>query len=354
MVRNTATGRAQAKIFAVCIKRETNQIEGHTHDLIVSGPVVAAETVTVGLHEEILPCPAGQVAIQPGFSSTAPADLVYSQPEGDGWKFVLDAKQNSDITFSIRCMSRQTTSSSGHDHNLDLKRIWTEVTVQGGTVNEAQLTCPDGSKGIVGGWDLDPGLISLGNDPRPVTRAFKLYNPTMGPLTARLSLLCLGNMTSGNNVGPTQIINTAFISTSSTDDNSANDQSSATITVNASGTTTTPIPNDPPDKPVANNPVAMSIGGSDVARRGNRVVATVRCTGACAGSARLLAAKTVKIGKKKVRKGSVLAKGRFRINAAGKRKLKLKLNARGRKVLRKGGKAVLKLSSGQKKLVRIR
>ena len=202
--------------------------------------------------------------------------------------------------------------------------------------------------------DLDPGLISLGNDPRPVTRAFKLYNPTMGPLTARLSLLCLGNMTSGHNVGPMQIVNTAYITTTSNDDNSGNDQSSATITVNASGTTTTPIPNDPPDKPVVNNPVGMSIGGSDVARRGNRVVATVRCTGACSGNAKLISVKTVKIGKKKVRKGSVLAKGRFRINAAGKRKLKLKINARGRMVLKKSRKAVLKLSSGEKKIVRIR
>ncbi len=352
VVRNTATGRAQAKIFAVCIKRTTNQIDGHTHDLTISGPVVVAETVTAGPREAILPCPAGTVAIQPGFSSTAPADLVYSQPEGDGWKFVLDVSAPADVTFSIRCMSRQTTSSNSHDHNLDLKRIWTEVTVQGGTVNEAQLTCPDGSKGIVAGWDLDPGLVSLGNDPRPVTRAFKLYNPTMGPLTARLSLLCLGNMTSGHNVGPTQIVNTAYVSTTSNDDNNANNQSSATITVNASGTNN-PIPEPDPDKPVVNNPIGMSLGGDVIFRR-NRLTATVTCAGACSGKAKLFSARTVKVGKKKVRKGTLLAKGTFRFNSAGKRQLKLKVNRIGRKVLKKNGKAVLKLSSGEKKLVRVR
>ena len=352
-VRNTATGRAQAKVFAVCIKRETNQIEGHTHDLITSGPVVATQTVTAGLRDAILPCPAGQVAIQPGFSSTAPADLVYSQPEGDGWKLVLDVKQDADITFSIRCTSRQTTFSSGHDHNLDLQRIWTEVTVQGNTVNEAQLTCPDGSKGIVAGWDLDPGLVSLGSDPRPVTRAFRLYNPTMAPLTARLSLLCLGNMTSGRNVGPTQITNTAFISTSSNDPVDGNNRSSVTITVNETGTSN-PIPEPDPVKPVVNNPIGMSIGGSDVFFRGSRALATVRCSGPCVGSARLFSARTVKVGRKKVRRGALLGWARFRYSSAGKRRLTLRLNRSGRIVLRKGGRAVLKLSTGEKRVVRIR
>ncbi len=352
-VRNTATGRSQAKIFAVCIKQTTNQIDGHAHDLIVSAPVTATATVPAGLHEETLACPAGTVAIQPGFSSTAPADLVYSEPEGSGWKFKLNVSANSDLTFSIRCMSRQTTSSNGHDHNLDLQHIVAEVTVEGMTVNEAQLTCPDGYKGIVADMDLDDGLISLGNDPRPVTRAFKLYNPTMGPLKARISLLCLGNMTSGHNVGPVEIVNTAYITTTSNDSNNGNNQSSATITVNAIGTND-PIPNPPPDKPVVNNPIGMSIGGSDVAFKGNRVRTTVKCSGACSGKARLISVKTVKVGKKKVRKGSVLAKGRFKLNKAGKRKLNLKVTKKGRIALKKTRKAMLKLSSGEKKIVRVR
>jgi uncharacterized repeat protein (TIGR01451 family) len=346
-VKNTAMGRAQAKIFAVCIKQTTSEIDGHTHDLTVSAPITFSATVAAGPHEAILPCPAGQVAIQPGFSSTVPANLVYSQPEGAGWKFVLDVTAPADVTFSIRCMSRQVTYSGGHDHSLDLKRIWTEVTVEGNTVNEAQLTCSDGSKGIVAGWDLDPGLVSLGNDPRPVTRTFKLYNPTMGPLTARLSLLCLGNLTTGHNVGPVEIINTAYITTTSDDENPGNDQSSATITVD-------PIPNSNPDKPVVNNPIGMTIGGSDVVLRGNRVRATIKCSGACSGRAKLISIKTVKVGKKKVRRGSVLAKGTYKFNSAGKRKLNLKVTKKGRIALKRTRKARLKLSNGQKKLVRIR
>ena len=101
------------------------------------------------------------------------------------------------MTFSIRCLTRQVTFTDGHTHDLKFEHLVQEFTIQGGQVNEAQLTCPDGCKGIVAEMDLDPGLVSLGNDPRPVTRAYKLYNPTVGPLKARVSLLCLGNITGG-------------------------------------------------------------------------------------------------------------------------------------------------------------
>ena len=103
---------------------------------------------------------------------------MYSEPEGNGWKFVLDVSEPAHVTFSIRCLTRQVSVTNGHTHDLKFEHIVTEVTIEAGKVNETQLTCADGSKGIVADMDLDDGLKSLGNDPRPVTRAFKLYNPT--------------------------------------------------------------------------------------------------------------------------------------------------------------------------------
>ncbi len=194
-VRNTATGRTQAKVFAVCLRRVTSSREGHNHRLVVGPRRTDRANLAPGLHEFVLACPAGRVAIQPGFRSSNTADLVYSQPQGTGWRFVLDVKQPSRVLVSIRCLRQETSGRQGHRHDLRFERIERTVTVQPGRVKEAKLTCPDGSRGIVGGWDLDPGLLSLGNDPRPVTRAFKLFNPTFQPLTARLSLLCLGNRT---------------------------------------------------------------------------------------------------------------------------------------------------------------
>ena len=357
-VKNTASGRAQAKIFAVCV-RETTSPNGHSHNLIVSDPITVSNTVAPGRREATLLCGPGQTAIQPGFISSAPADLVYSEPQANGWKFALDVKAPSDVTFSIRCLTRRVAITHGHTHDLKFEHIAKEFTVQPGKVNEAQLTCADGYKGIVADMDLDHGLISLGNDPRPVTRAFKLYNPTAHALRARLSLLCLGDRTGGEHAPPKVIVNTANISTSSNENATGNNMNSATVTAEDTDNFT-PVPNPPIVKPTPNNPIAMKIAGSDVSLtrnaslRKNRVTVRVNCAGRCSGMAKLISVRTVKVGKKKVRKGSVLAKGKYRYNSAGKRKLNLKLTKKGRIAVKKTRKALLKLSSGEQKVVRIR
>ncbi|MDQ2700369.1 MAG: DUF11 domain-containing protein, partial [Actinomycetota bacterium] len=124
-VRNDATGRAQAKIFAVCIKKTTANEGGHSHDLIVSAPVNVTDNLHPGSNEAVLQCGPGQVAVQPGFISSASGDLVYSQPEGNGWKFVYNVEEPGTATFSIRCLTRQVSMENGHTHDLGLKRIWT-------------------------------------------------------------------------------------------------------------------------------------------------------------------------------------------------------------------------------------
>lgn len=353
IVKSTATGRAQAKIFAVCIEKKT--VDGnHSHNLIVSDPVTVGHAVLAGDKEAILPCGPGQVAIQPGFESTQAADLVYSEPEGNGWKFILDVKADADVTFSIRCMTRQVSLTDGHPHDLKLEHIKTEVTIQGHTVNEAQLTCADGSKGIVADWDLDEGLVSLGNDPRPVTRAFKLYNPTDNPLKARISLLCLGLRTGGEHLPPKTFINTAMISTSSEETQTGNNSSSATVIAEDTDNHT-PVTPVPPVKPTPNNPVATTRFGGGVFLKKSGVTGTITCTRACSGKAKLLSLKTVKIKGKKFRKGMLLAAASYKLNAAGTKKLTLKVRGRkAKKVLKKSRRDLIRLSNGSKRIVRIK
>ncbi|MDQ5895315.1 MAG: hypothetical protein QG596_1576 [Actinomycetota bacterium] len=352
-VKNTAAGRAQAKIFAVCIKKATEIADGHTHNIIVSPPVTRTDTVPAGVHEAELQCGPGQVATQPGFTSSVPGVLTYSQPSGDGWKFALEFEQNALVTFSIACMSRQVSQNGGHGHNLGFQRIRNEITIQPGQVNEAQLTCPDGSKGVVGGWDLDHGLVSLGNDPRPVTRAFRIYNPSDHPLTARISLLCLGSMTAGESV-PTEIVNTAYVSTSTHEDEVGNNQSSHTIAV-AGTSDTDPIPEPDPVKPTPNNPIAGTIVGKGVTYSAGGVTFDLNCLGACGGTAKLTSIKGIKVGGKKFARGTLLAKGHYFIGRAGTKRIKLTLTRAGRKAISKGKakKAVLRISGGSRRVVRV-
>jgi uncharacterized repeat protein (TIGR01451 family)/fimbrial isopeptide formation D2 family protein len=353
-VKNTATGRAQAKIFAVCIQKKTVADGTHTHDLIVSDAITVTDIVPAGKKTATLQCGPGQTAINPGFESSKPANLVYSEPEGNGWKFVLDVHEAAQVTFSINCLTRQVSVTDGHTHDLQFQHIVKEFTIPAGTVNEAQLTCADGYKGIVADMDLDDGLVSLGNDPRPVTRAFKIYNPTDHDLNARLSLLCLGVRTAGEHLPPKQFDNTAYISTTSLEEITTNNHSTATVIAED---TDNHEPIDPVDpvKPTPNNPVAKTIVGKGVSYSASTVFATIRCSGACGGTAKLLTTKKVKVGKKSFAKGTVLAAKQYFVGKAGVKKITLKITGKGRTILRSGKakNALLKISGGTRKVVKV-
>ncbi len=363
-VRNTASGRAQAKIFAVCI-RETTSPDTTGHDLQVTAPVSTTVSLEPGSNQAVLECPAGTVAIQPGFIADSPGHLVYSQPEGNGWKFnyVTEADQSGDdVTFSIRCLNRQVAQANGHSNNLYLERIWAEAVIQPGQVHEVQLICPDGSKGIVGGWDADEGLIPLGNDPRPVTRAFKIYNPTGQPLKVRYSLLCLGDRT-GDGQAPTQprvIVNTAGVTSTTVDSDLTNNESSATITATpGSGAPGDDIPNGD-GKPSVNNPTdnASHRPGVTLLRakvKAGGVIIKIKSHGKARGIARLTSVKKVKVGGKRYRKGTVLAKARYSFGRASTKQVRLKLTGAGHKILkkRKARKARLSISGGTSNVVKV-
>ncbi|MGB0119564.1 MAG: isopeptide-forming domain-containing fimbrial protein [Solirubrobacterales bacterium] len=353
-VKNTATGRAQAKIFAVCIKRSTSDDGGHSHDLITSDPITVSNVVLAGKNEFTLVCGPGQVAIQPGFQSSTPANLVYSEPEGNGWKFILDNSEPADVTVSIRCMTRQVTFSDGHTHDLRFEHIVKEFTIPAGTVSEAQLTCADGYKGIVADMDLDDGLVSLGNDPRPVTRAFKIYNPTDHDLKARLSLLCLGDRTQGEHLAPVEYTNTAYISTSSDESVTANNHSSASVVAEDTDNND-PIDPVDPVKPTPNNPVATKVAGGSVKFNGKKGVARIKATGPTSGVAKLVTTKKIKIKGKKFSKGTLIASGKYSFTEAGSKNVKLKTKGkRGAKLLKKSRKGLLKVTGGTKKIVRLK
>ena len=69
--------------------------------------------------------------------------------------------------------------------------------------------------------------------------------------------------------------------------------------------------------------------------------------------AKLFSSKPVKVAGKKVKKGTLLAKAAYGFTAPGTKKVKLKANKRGVKVLKKSKTALLK-AAGAKKIVRVK
>jgi choice-of-anchor A domain-containing protein/uncharacterized repeat protein (TIGR01451 family) len=322
VVSNGATGRAQAKAFAVCLPAKTESAGGHQHSLVAAPALVTTtQSWGVGRQTATVACPNGTLPIVPGFAFAGGAATVAgSEPTAGGWKFTVDVTAPTSATLSVRCLDRDVASASGHTHALVTKHLVKTVTIGAGQTVEEQVICADDAKGIVGTWSLPPGVFSLGNDPRPKTRAYKLVNTTGSDQTAIVDLECLNDRTGPEKVAgasPVTVVNTATVSTTSTDAVSGNNSASATVTV-------------APDKVVA-------LGAS--AKAGSSKL-TVKAIASVSDSA------TITI---KSKTGTVWASGTTSLTAGVAKTVQLDLTSAGQSALgssTKKGKGLIEISAG--------
>ncbi|NYD57776.1 choice-of-anchor A domain-containing protein/uncharacterized repeat protein (TIGR01451 family) [Nocardioides marinisabuli] len=243
VVRNDAAGRAQAKAFGVCLPgstepadRQTGHADGHAHDLVADTALVTeTRALAPGRHSTRLTCPAATTPVAPGHDlSGGTARLVASEPTATGWRLDVLVQEATTLTASVRCLRTATTAAQGHTHQLRTTHVERRVVVPAGAVVEEQVVCPDDAKGVVATFDLPDGLVGLGHDPRLKTRAFRLLNPTGSPQEALLDLVCLHDRTEVETPGtdePAELVNTATVSSASTDVDFTNNAASATLTV---------------------------------------------------------------------------------------------------------------------------
>lgn len=230
-VRNTATGQIQGKVTVVCLSQRTTSGESHQHPVAVAGPVSDARTLGAGTWDIDLACGDDTVAVAPSYSFAAGEGVVRAAVRnGSGWRFTVDVPDSARVETSLRCLSTSLGVAQGHHHDLPLRQVSDTVSVPPGATTQLQLTCGDLEKGIVASYDLDDGLVSLGNDPQPKIRVFRFDNPTSAALTARVGLLCLGTATGPESV-LREVTNTASVSTSSPDRSTSDDVSSATFRI---------------------------------------------------------------------------------------------------------------------------
>ena len=319
---NDASGRVQAKVFMVCVKTESENVNGHTHDLVVGPQQTQTVALPPGPTDVTMTCASGQTPIQPGYQLDGVAPVVTTYPSGANgwtWRVVNDGDATSG-TFTMRCLDDLVSTANGHTHQLGLDEVRQHITVQPGQEAEFTLTCADDAKGIVAGYDVDEGLVVMGNDPRPIIRVFKFYNPTSQPLSGDLYLLCLKNRTEKGADQGGHVVNTATVTTTTPETSTADNSDSVTIQVD--------------DSPVVVPVAPLVVSGSTVS-------AAVRCGsggGSCKGVATLVTASTVKVGGRTLEAGTVLARGAYRMRSGSKATVKLHQTAAGRKAL--GSKAL--------------
>mgnify|MGYP001275462831 CR=1 FL=1 len=283
-VTNNATGQAQAKIFGVCVSKKTS-----LGNEVSVGPLVSKTfEFNKGINSAELTCGAGTTPVSPGYEvSGANAVLIASTPTaGNGRKFTLDVSgDGAKVTLSIRCLSNLTSGGAP----LEFAPISKTIEVGPGAVVSEQLTCAVGYKGIVAGWDYEYGLVPLGNDPQPITRVFRIWNPGDQSMKATLHLLCLKIRTGEGGIVPSEFVNTGYVSSSTPQEPGAVLSDTATVTTDSSAST---------DR-------APVISG---ARLSGRVL--VVSVDAASGRIKVNAASRATVGGKLLRKGSVIGTGR--------------------------------------------
>lgn len=197
VVKNGATGQAQGKLFAACLKLQTTT--GGTLTVSPTQTFSVNNFLPVGTPSEFeATCPVGSTPIAlnlngVGANSNYPDvhDLLLT-PVGlkanGGQSATIFAMVNlpTDTTLQWRCLS--TTSSSG-------ARLLFRVQNKSFGVNafqdlEADVYCDHGEKGLIGGWYGGP---LNGSEPRPVSRTYWFHNNTSHALDYEANLLCLNS-----------------------------------------------------------------------------------------------------------------------------------------------------------------
>ncbi|MGB0100684.1 MAG: hypothetical protein WBP61_10420, partial [Nocardioides sp.] len=230
---NTTTGQAQVKLFGTCLPATTEQADGHAHGLVVGGTLssTAGTALAVGRHTFSIPVAAGTKAVAPGLVvGSGVARLVRSEPTSGAWEFTVEVLQQADVTLSLRQLSERTASGGTptHQHRLEFKHVVVHTSLPVGE-SVQRVGCPVGYKGITATYDLPHGVVSLGHEPQPNNRDFRLLNTNSGPVDVMLDLECVAIETSGPLDETLPVVNTATVSSATFDTDPTNNSDSASI-----------------------------------------------------------------------------------------------------------------------------
>jgi hypothetical protein len=219
-------GDAQLKLWVTCLGKNAESVDGHTvswalTNATTSGPTTIHLPGAGSTNVASAPCPAGFIAVQPGFrigTAALPggdADVTrFESSNGDKtWNWTFDNRLGDQgsgdfiYTTSSSCLElRSGVASSGtaHRHRIVKKQAssYSQPNILATRVSEVQAHCGELYKGMLGGWNYNLAsgwstqLYFLGMDPRIKIRAFKFIDRGGAvPTNQVVSLLCFKDKT---------------------------------------------------------------------------------------------------------------------------------------------------------------
>ncbi len=165
---NDAFGRVQAKVFAVCVKSESESINGHDHHIVV-GPQIS-ETHALPdrahrRHDQLCRRPGADPAGLPARRHGSGAHDVPVRRRTAGRSAWSTTAAPPSATFTMRCLDILVSTANGHTHALGLDGIYKTVTVPAGQTVRVHAHLRRRRQGHRGGLRPGPGPDQPGQRP---------------------------------------------------------------------------------------------------------------------------------------------------------------------------------------------
>jgi uncharacterized repeat protein (TIGR01451 family) len=244
-VRATNLGYAAADITVqvTCLGVEVGSSGGHKHTVDASTlpmqqKIQASDDPSAFPSPRMITrsCPTGYTPYAPEFETTSASGVAVireSYVVDSTWYWAVDFAPGTDASFGLSCLAPLTYAESGHTAELVITTPDDTISIPAEAQAEGIMACPADSFAIVGGYGgYSSDVWTLGAEPRGDRYMFRFYNyDSDSAQNADIQATCIGELTAHE---PTykDIINTAYVTTTTKDRNAADNSSAANVAVN--------------------------------------------------------------------------------------------------------------------------
>ena len=287
-VSNLGDHRGQGKVKVTCLSGSLGSSNGHTHAVVQAAPVGYANPIAAPAAAASGPagttvtrtCPSGYVPVAAEHEVlTGIAVVRSSRASGNVWSWTVDHGVGASATFNVSCLAPQTTSVNDHTAALDLSTAQSDVSVGPESRAEQVQICPGTGHAITGGWTAPVAeLLSLGREARGTNYMFRFFNDDWdSSYDATVQVTCVGVRTP-DEATYYNVTNTASVTSSTPDQNHADNSSSVVLHVSGPAVAA-------PDEPTSQNTGGRTF---NINGKTKAVTLNITCTAGCSFTVRVI------------------------------------------------------------------